>query len=93
VHGKEDVKKGPSKEEKEAQVQEIENKKAKFRNFLKAIGKSKDNKQSWNDNFAAFMADDGSGLLHTSKAGEEEKKKKRKQKEEDKHKEETQATE
>ena len=58
-------------------------KKKRFREFLKVIGAAKENKQSWNDNFAAFMADEGSGLLHTSKASTESKKK-RKAKEEEK---------
>jgi hypothetical protein len=49
------------------------------------MGATKDNRQSWNDNFAAYMADEGSGLLHTSKA-EDDKKKKREQKEADKEK-------
>jgi RNA recognition motif-containing protein len=49
------------------------------------MGVAKENKQSWNDNFAAFMADEGSGLLHTSKV-EDEKKNKRKAKEEEKNK-------
>jgi RNA recognition motif-containing protein len=53
------------------------------------IGATKENKQSWNDNFAAFMADEGSGLLHTStvdtkkrKAKQDDKEKKGKEKEE-----------
>ena len=67
--GKDDPSKNKTKlteEEKEQQQQEVERKKDKFRAFLKSMGMAKENKQSWNDNFAAFMADDGSGLLHTS---------------------------
>lgn len=71
--------------EKEKKAEEVEKKKDKFRAFLKVIGVTKENKQSWNDNFAAFMADDGSGLVHTSKA-ETEKKNKRKSKEDEKAK-------
>lgn len=70
-----------TEEEKEAKLQEIERKKEKFRQFLKVMGKSKDAKQSWNDSFTAFMADDGSGLQHTT---QDEKANKRKAKEEDK---------
>ena len=57
-----------AKQEKEAVDQaEIERKKAKFKEFLKVMGvKSQDNKQSWNDSFASFMADDASGLQHTN---------------------------
>lgn len=65
-----------AEEDREKKNIEVEKKKERFRDFLKVIGASKENKQSWNDNFAAFMADEGSGLLHTSKA-EDEKKKKR----------------
>lgn len=71
--------------EREAKEQEVESKKDRFRSFLKVMGATKDNRQSWNDNFAAYMADEGSGLLHTSKA-EDDKKKKREQKEADKEK-------
>jgi hypothetical protein len=35
----------------------VEKKKDKFREFLKVMGLTKENKQSWNDNFASFMAD------------------------------------
>ena len=71
--------------EREAKEQEVESKKERFRSFLKVMGATKDNRQSWNDNFAAYMADEGSGLLHTSKA-EDEKKKRREKKEADKEK-------
>jgi hypothetical protein len=69
--------------EREKRAEEVEKKKERFRQFLKVIGAAKENKQSWNDNFAAFMADEGSGLLHTSKASTDNKKK-RKAKEEEK---------
>lgn len=68
-YGKEDDsknKKMMTDEEKEAMQAEIERKKEKFRSFLKVMGMSKETKQSWNDSFTAFMADDGSGLVHTS---------------------------
>lgn len=89
IHGKEQSgNKRPgslSQAEQEAKNKEIEGKKDRFRQFLKVMGVAKENKQSWNDNFAAFMADEGSGLLHTSKV-EDEKKNKRKAKEEEKNK-------
>lgn len=75
--------KAAAEAEKERKNEEIEKKKNRFRSFLKVIGATKDNKQSWNDNFAAFMADEGSGLLHTSKQ-DEEKTKKRKAKQDEK---------
>eukprot|EP00347_Sterkiella_histriomuscorum_P002356 403368470 len=88
-NGKESNEKAKMTEEEKEQVkQEIENKKDKFRSFLKVMGMSKENKQSWNDSFTAFMADDGSGLQHTAtedkkkrKAKEEEKKNKKEEKE------------
>ena len=80
--GKEPVK-PEAKEAKEERELETLKKKEKFRAFLKAMGMSKENKQSWNDNFQAFMADDGLGLQHTNDL-EKEKKKKREKKEEDK---------
>jgi multiple RNA-binding domain-containing protein 1 len=84
LHGQDENGKAKvSEEERERKNEEIEKKKSRFREFLKVIGASKDNKQSWNDNFSAFMADEGSGLLHTSKV-DGEKKSKRKAKEEDK---------
>ena len=57
------------------------------------MGTTKDNRQSWNDNFAAFMADEGSGLLHTSKAEDEKKKRKLKEAEKEKKKEEVKEAE
>ena len=66
----------------------MEKKKDRFRNFLSVMGLTKDSKQSWNDNFAAFMADEGSGLLHTSKAEDDKKKRKQKEAEKEKKKEE-----
>lgn len=80
------AKKAADEAERERKNEEIERKKNRFRDFLKVIGATKDNKQSWNDNFAAFMADEGSGLLHTSKAAEDEKAKKRKAKQDEKDK-------
>ena len=65
-----------SEAEREAKSAEVEKKKDRFRSFLSVMGLTKDNRQSWNDNFAAFMADEGSGLLHTSKADDEKKKRK-----------------
>ena len=62
--GKEKVVKGVS----EADGDEIERKKDKFRAFLKVMGQSKE-KQSWNDNFTAFMADD-SNNKRTNKAND-----------------------
>lgn len=87
IHGKEQGKRPGtiSQAEQDAKNKEIEGKKDRFRQFLKVMGVAKENKQSWNDNFAAFMADEGSGLLHTSKV-EDENKKKRKAKEEEKQK-------
>ena len=87
IHGKgTDAARAAAKEaeeaEKEKKASDVEKKKNKFREYLKVMGVSKDTKQSWNDNFAAFMADDGSGLLHTSKP--DDHKKKRQAKEEDK---------
>ena len=75
MHGKEQ--KGPrvSEEERERRNEELEKKKSRFREFLKVIGASNENKQSWNDNFSAFMADEGSGLLHTSKIDKKRKAK------------------
>ncbi len=59
----------------------MEKKKARFREFLKVIGASKENKQSWNDNFSAFMADEGSGLVNTSKTEKKRKAKEQEKKE------------
>lgn len=86
IHGSGKDKQRVSQAEQEAKTKEIEGKKDRFRSFLKVMGVAKENKQSWNDNFAAFMADEGSGLLHTSKDTDADKKNKRKAKEEEKDK-------
>lgn len=95
LHGKDDGSKKSrqaiSEAEREAKAAEVEKKKDRFRSFLSAMGLTKDNRQSWNDNFAAFMADEGSGLLHTSKAEDDKKKRKQKEAEKEKKKEETKA--
>lgn len=61
----------------EVNQEEIERKKQKFKDFLKVMGVSKDNKQSWNDSFSAFMADDGSSILQTNKKADKKDKKKK----------------
>ena len=88
LHGKDTVEgkaaaKKLSEEELERKNEEIEKKKNRFREFLKVIGATKENKQSWNDNFSAFMADEGSGLLHTSKVADKKSKRKAKDEEKD----------
>lgn len=78
----------PSQAEKDAKLADLEKKKDRFRQFLSVMGLTKDSRQSWNDNFAAFMADEGSGLLHTSKPEDEKKRRKQKEAEKEKKKEE-----
>jgi len=79
-HGKE-AKAKMTLEEKKARDEEIDRKKEKFKSFLKALGVHKDQKQSWNDNFVAFMADEGSGLLHTQHDAKNKRKAKQEAKE------------
>ena len=62
-------------EEEEARTEAVARKKEKFKSFLSAVGLGKEQKQSWNDSFAAFMADEGSGLLHTDAKGSKRKAK------------------
>ena len=58
--GKTPLKAGGAKSNQNGNTkEEVEKKKARFREFLKLVGKSKDNnKQSWNDQFESFMETD-----------------------------------
>lgn len=52
-HGKQS--KVKKEDENEQKVEEVEAKKAKFREFLNVMGTNNSKKQSWNDSFTSFM--------------------------------------